>query len=497
MEDQAFQELLTDLFCVCRYGVITSINSAGVAMLSGNQTGVEFVGRAFSDFISHEYVDGIDQILDTLAAEKDYFPIKFVQADGQPISATMIVHRTPEHGQGAAVILAQDLTHRTELTQAIKRSEERFRKLVDQTNNLICTCENLEIKFVNTAGRKLMKAGEGKELVGKNVKYLFHPDYQPIFDMDIHDLTSDEPLHAKLSCVDGTVIDVSMSISILDGHVGSEIMVEARDISGHNQAVGALRKTNRDLEERAQQLLRSKEEAERANQTKSHFLSSMSHELRTPLNAIIGFARLLESSKKHPLTARQKGRAGHILDSGNHLLGLIDDILSLTNVGEATFALSIIDIDARQFADDCLNDSKIFSDGTDVSVEDRTDIELPILRIDHRRAKQAILHLLSNAVKYNSEGGMVWLDAERLGAQALRFSVTDTGPGIPEDKHLDLFQPFNRLGAETTGIDGAGVGLALAKKLAEEMGGAVGFKSVPGKGSTFWIEFPTAEEKDG
>ena len=118
---------------------------------------------------------------------------------------------------------------------------------------------------------------------------------------------------------------------------------------------------------------------------------------------------------------------------------------------------------------------------------------MPAVLADPSRSRQSLRHLLSNAVKFSRDGGTVWLDAELLDGGVFRIGVTDSGPGIAEDRHADLFKPFSRLEAENMAIEGTGIGLFLTKKLVEAMGGTVGFESTPGKGSTFWIDFPVAD----
>jgi PAS domain S-box-containing protein len=244
------------------------------------------------------------------------------------------------------------------------------------------------------------------------------------------------------------------------------------------------------------ELKEAKDQADKANQAKSEFLSSMSHELRTPLNAILGFAQLLESSKKSPLNDRQKDQVGYIMKGGEHLLHLIDEVLDLAKIEAGKLTLSMEPVFPRNLLDDCLSFSRTLAAKRDITIEDRTGESLPPLWADHLRSRQAILNLLSNAVKYNREGGTIWLDAEQRDDGVLRIGVTDTGPGIPEDKQSELFQPFSRLGAETTETEGTGIGLVLTKKLVEEMGCTMGFKSIPGEGSTFWIDFSIAEERE-
>ena len=237
-------------------------------------------------------------------------------------------------------------------------------------------------------------------------------------------------------------------------------------------------------------------QANAANFAKSSFLASMSHELRTPLNAILGFAQLLESGKKTPLTDRQKEQVQHIMKGGEHLLELIDEVLDLAKIEAGKLSLSIETVDPRNLVDDCLSFAETLAARRDITIDDRTGNSMPALWADHLRSKQAILNLLSNAVKYNRQGGNIFLDAKRIDGQTLRIGVTDTGPGIPEDKQSGLFQPFSRLGAEATETEGTGIGLVITKKLVEEMGGAMGFKSDPGEGSTFWVDLPIAAARE-
>jgi PAS domain S-box-containing protein len=237
------------------------------------------------------------------------------------------------------------------------------------------------------------------------------------------------------------------------------------------------------------------EAAEAAARAKSAFLSSMSHELRTPLNAILGFAQLLQSGKKNPLSDRQKEQVQYIKGGGDRLLEMVDEILDLEKIETGDMPLMVEPVDGRILLDSCLSHAESLAARRGIAIEDRTEKSMPEILADPVRSKQAIDNLFSNAVKFNREGGTVWLDAERRDHRVLRVSVTDTGPGIPEDRQPDLFQPFSRLGMENTEIEGTGIGLALTKKLVEEMGGTIGLESSPEKGSTFWIEFPLAKKK--
>jgi len=242
----------------------------------------------------------------------------------------------------------------------------------------------------------------------------------------------------------------------------------------------------------------AKQEAERANQAKSQFLSSMSHELRTPLNAILGFAQLMEYDPAHPLTDTQKSNVEHIKTGGNHLLNLINEILELAKIEAGHLVFNI----------ESTNPEDVFYEAVPMaqSLAEKRDLQFhipalsrtwPCIAVDAMRLKQVLLNLLSNAVKYNVDEGELTLDCEERPG-CLRIIVSDTGTGISPDHLKELFQPFARLGQENSDIEGSGIGLTITKELVERMGGEIGVESELSKGTTFWVQFPIyAEHKQG
>lgn len=243
-------------------------------------------------------------------------------------------------------------------------------------------------------------------------------------------------------------------------------------------------------------LIDARNEAESANKAKSKFLSSMSHELRTPMNAILGYGQLLESNPKEPLTETQKKCVNHILKGGAHLLDLINDLLDLAKIDAGKVELIIEDVQAAEIIDGCLSLVSPLAEerNIDLTIPDTSEVA-SLIRADRTRFKQVLLNLISNAIKYNHKGGNVIIFCQETADNMLRVSLTDTGKGIPKNKQREIFQPFSRLGAEHTEIEGTGIGLVVCKNLLELMEGRIGFESRVGKGSTFWIELPLVLKK--
>lgn len=235
--------------------------------------------------------------------------------------------------------------------------------------------------------------------------------------------------------------------------------------------------------------------AEAANAAKADFLSRMSHELRTPLNAIIGFSQLLQMNRERTLTTAQREYSQHILGSGQHLLGLVNEVLDLAGIDSGQVKLSIERVVvAEALATVCRTMAPIAAKAG-VALEAGPLADVPDVRADAQRLRQVLLNLVSNAIKYNREAGRVTLSANRQDNGRLRIAVADTGLGIVPERASDLFLPFHRLGAEYTAVEGTGIGLALSKRLVEAMDGTIGFTSELGKGSTFWVELPVETER--
>ena len=216
----------------------------------------------------------------------------------------------------------------------------------------------------------------------------------------------------------------------------------------------------------------------------------MSHELRTPLNAVIGFAQMLRIDREHALTSRQDDYASYILRGGHHLLALINDVLDLNAIEAGRIHLSIERVGVRETLDYVRSSMGTIAAAAGDEFDMGTPAAIADVRADQLRLRQILINLVSNAIKYNRPGGAVALTALQAPGDQVRFVVTDTGIGIAPERQKDLFQPFNRLGAEHTGIEGTGIGLALSRQLVESMSGRLGFTSELGRGSTFWIELP-------
>jgi PAS domain S-box-containing protein len=273
-------------------------------------------------------------------------------------------------------------------------------------------------------------------------------------------------------------------------HVYHTSRFPLRERSGRLYALGVIATdiTERKAAEEAAKLARL--EAEHANRAKSEFLSRMSHDLRTPLNAMLGFAQLLEAE---PLSADARDSVVQIRNAGDHLLGLIDEVLDIARIEAGQLSLCPEPVSVGEVVRRAVRLVEPLAARRRIAIHAALPDGREAVLADRQRLSQILLNLLSNAVKYNREEGRVEVACERAGDGRLRILVRDTGPGISPRDRLRLFTPFERLGAERTGIEGTGLGLTVSKELAAAMGGALGFDSEPGRGSLFWVELPLAE----
>jgi PAS domain S-box-containing protein len=256
------------------------------------------------------------------------------------------------------------------------------------------------------------------------------------------------------------------------------IYAAARDVTATRHAHGEIR--------------RAHEEAERANKAKSDFVSRMSHDMRTPLNAVLGFAQLLDGE---PLSAEQRESVQLISRGGRHLLNLIDEVLDIARIEAGQLSLSPEPVDLGEVAQHAIELIRPLAATRSVRVEMETPTTRYVVHADRQRLNQLLLNLLSNAVKYNRRGGSVRVHfAEGHNTRRVTLLVSDTGLGIPSEKLTRLFTPFERLGAESTGIEGTGLGLAVARGLAEAMGGELRVTSEVEIGSTFSVELAVTDQ---
>ncbi|HEX3831488.1 MAG TPA: ATP-binding protein [Solirubrobacteraceae bacterium] len=227
-----------------------------------------------------------------------------------------------------------------------------------------------------------------------------------------------------------------------------------------------------------------RDRAEAASAAKSQLLSRMSHELRTPLNAILGFGQLLECDR---LTPHQRANAGRIVDAGKHLLEMIDEVLDTSRA--RTVSQELVPVEVNELLAELVPMTELFAHRRGLRLEvDCGAGDAWVLATSRCRLREALTNLLMNAVKYNRDGGRVGLTVDHRSPTVVRIAISDEGPGIPEELLPRLFEPFDRLGAEASNIEGTGLGLALTKGIIEAMNGSVSVTSRPGAGATFTVE---------
>jgi len=243
------------------------------------------------------------------------------------------------------------------------------------------------------------------------------------------------------------------------------------------------------------QLKQQKLAAEEASAVKSEFMSRVNHELRTPLNGVLGFAQLMISDPVHPLPSGQRERLGHIETAGYRLLDLIDNMLNLTRLEQRDNWIQRQEVDLQMIVEECTALARALAHDKGVTLSLTTLTSGANVMADAHALAQVLGHLLSNALTYSPPHTTVHIVVQEIESRYC-VSVIDRGRGISEDKVNQLFQPFNRLGAENTKAKGAGLGLSVSQALAEAMGGRITVKSTQGKGSCFRLHLEKAVDRD-
>lgn len=263
---------------------------------------------------------------------------------------------------------------------------------------------------------------------------------------------------------------------------------------GFIEVNATLRRVNETLERRNSELDAANQELATLSQMKSRFLASMSHELRTPLNAIIGFSEMLQREAVGPLQPKQHRYVDHVLNSGRHLLALINDMLDISKIEAGKMQLECRSFDVIELLNESVAVIRSLADQKRIAVEVEVIGGHPRVFADAIRLKQIMFNLLSNAIKFTREEGRVRVSTE-ISDGVARIAVEDTGIGIAPEHQVRLFEEFHQIAsADNREFQGTGLGLALTRRLVELHGGTIALRSEVGKGSTFTFTIPLASE---
>ncbi len=372
-----------------------------------------------------------------------------------------------------------DVTERQRAKQARSESEERYRTLAELSPDAILVNVENRFAYANQAAARILGTEDPEEIVGRSPFHFVRPEDRDVVRERIEQVLEHESpapvMEQRWRRLDGEDVPVEVLAGPCTWAGRAAIQVVLRDITRWKEA--------------EKQLVRAKEEAERASRAKTRFLSVMSHELRTPLNAVMGFAELLQAEVLGPLNEVQRDRLGRIRTSAKHLGSIIEDILTFTSVGPGRLELrnAVVRVDrvARDVAE--MMEPEADRKGLELRVQDGDE---PVRAYtDASKLRQILTNLVQNGLKYTEEGGV----EISLGSSedSVWIVVRDTGRGIPEDRLEDVFHPFVQVetsSVRTTG--GAGLGLAVCRELARLLEGEVEVASKPGRGTTFTVHLP-------
>jgi PAS domain S-box-containing protein len=405
--------------------------------------------------------------------------------DGSIFPVEVSLAADPGGGDLLAIAAVRDVTAQRATEAALRESETQLRQLAENVE-IVFTLRQIEPPlnlYRSPAFHALTGWDEADILADPSLSLrLVHPE-----DRERFETTFFAPSEQ------GLAVSCEYRIIRRDGAV-RWVRSFATPVPNPDGVVERIVNTTQDVTDRvvASQRLQEAEAAARtANDAKNEFLSRISHELRTPLNAVLGFGQLLEAEleeTEHVESIHQVVRAGR------HLLALINEVLDIARIEAGEMSLSPEPTEVAAIVTEALLLMQPLAAAAGVTL---TDLGGPLgvyVLADRQRLRQILLNLLSNATKYNRAGGSVWVSWSCEPGERPSITVNDDGPGIAPALHSRLFTPFDRLGAEATGVDGTGVGLTVTRGLVQLMAGELTFASQVGHGASFTVTLPSSHE---